>query len=75
MQIEPGVDTIVTTRSLRTVGSRKDPDVWLTLNLYGRGERVLREEVVVHNAKALKCAKVWEKNNRECQARQELQVN
>ena len=33
----------------------------LTLKIYDKGGRVLREEVVVHNAKELRCGKVLEK--------------
>lgn len=33
----------------------------LTLKIYDKGERVLRVEVVVHNAKELKCGKVLDK--------------
>lgn len=33
----------------------------LTLKIYDKGERVLRIEVVVHNAKALRCGKVLDK--------------
>ena len=33
----------------------------LTLKIYDKGERVLRIEVVVHNAKELRCGKVLEK--------------
>ena len=33
----------------------------LTLKLYDKGERVLRVEVVVHNAKALRCGKLLER--------------
>jgi hypothetical protein len=33
----------------------------LTLKIYDKGERVLRVEVVVHNAKDLKCGKVLDK--------------
>ena len=33
----------------------------LTLKIYDKGERVLRIEVVVHNAKALRCGKMLEK--------------
>lgn len=33
----------------------------LSLKIYDKGERVLRVEAVVHNAKALKCGKVLEK--------------